>query len=125
MDDVYKTTDKKNRFSVDNKEILNPTPMQPPLGYRPQLSLAEQIRQQVRQLKSLDDMEPESEDEADDFEIQDDPPMMGSRWENDQTPSIKEVRARYKQLEEQARLYAVPPAPKAPDPAEPGNEPPA
>jgi len=124
FEDVYKTTDKRNRFSADNKEILNPTPMQPPLGYKPSLSLAEQIRQQVRQLKGLEDMEPETEEEADDFDIDEDPQPQ-SRWENDMIPSIKETRARIRALEEQERRYAIPPAPKAPDPAEPGNDPPA
>lgn len=108
MDDVYKTTDKHNRFSEDNKEILNPTPMQPPLGYKPSLSLVEQIRQQIRQFKQLDDTDPETEEEADDFEIDEDP-VMPSRWENDTIPSIKESRATMRRLEEQARLYAVPP----------------
>lgn len=107
MEDVYKTTDKHNRFDANGHEILNPTPMQPPLGYKPQLSLAEQIRLQVRQLKALDDMEPESEEEADDFEIDDDPQPQ-SRWENDMIPSIKETRKRARELEEQMKLYATP-----------------
>lgn len=114
MDDVFKTTDKHNRFSEDNKEILNPTPVQPPLGYKPSKSLAEQIREQVRALKHLDDTEPETEEEADDFEIEEDP-IPHSRWENDLIPSIKETRARARELEKQARLYAAPPAPKAPE----------
>lgn len=124
MEDVYKTTDKANRFNERNEEILNPTPMQPPLGYKPSLSLVEQIRQQIRTFKNLDDNEPETEEEADDFEIDEDP-VMESRWENDMIPSIKEARATLRRLEEQERLYASPPAPKAPDPAEPGNNPPA
>jgi len=107
MEDVYKTTDKHNRFDENGHEILNPTPMQPPLGYKPQLSLAEQIRLQVRQLKSLDDMEPETEEEADDFEIEDDPQPV-SRWENDLVPSIKESRKRIRELEAQMKRYATP-----------------
>lgn len=106
--DVFRTTDKHNRFTDDNKEILNPTPMQPPLGYKPSLSLSEQIRLQVRQFKHLEDNEPETEDEADDFEIDDDPQPV-SRWENDMVPSIKETRARYAELERQAKLYAKAP----------------
>lgn len=116
MDDVYKTTDKKNRFSEDNKEILNPTPMQPPLGYKPTLSLAEQIRQQVRAYKHIEDNEPETEEEADDFEIVDDP-APPSRWENDLIPSIKETRARLRALEEAERLFAKKPVEKKPEPA--------
>lgn len=119
-DDVYRTTDKRNRFTENGEEVLNPTPMQPPLGYKKQLSLAEQIRQQVRQLKHLDDNEPETEEEADDFEIEDDP-APPSRWENDLIPSIKETRQRARALEEAARLYAAPPEPTQhePDPPEP------
>lgn len=107
MEDVYKTTDKHNRFDENGHEILNPTPMQPPLGYKPTLSLAEQIRVQVRQLKNLEDLEPETEEEADDFEIDDDP-QPESRWENDMIPSIKETRKRARELEQQIKLYAKP-----------------
>ncbi|UDN67577.1 hypothetical protein [robinz microvirus RP_56] len=116
MDDVFKTTDKHNRFSAENKEILNPTPMQPPLGYKPQVSLVEQIRQQVRQLKHLDDTEPESEEDADDFEIEEDP-ILESRWENDMIPSIKETRARIRDLEAREKMYAKPEPVGQPDPA--------
>lgn len=122
MDDVYKTTDKRNRHSADNKEILNPTPIQPPLGYRPTLSLAEQIRLEIRQLKSLDDNEPETEEEADDFDIDEDPAPQ-SRWENDTVPSVKESRRKLRELEEMERRYAVPKkkegAPAAPEPEAP------
>ncbi|UDN67881.1 hypothetical protein [robinz microvirus RP_165] len=117
--DVYKTTDKRNRFSAENKEILNPTPMQPPLGYKAQPSLLETVRQQVLQMKRMEDNEPETEEEADDFEIDDDPQPV-SRWENDMVPSIKETRARIRQLEEEERKYAAPPSAK---PAEAPPEP--
>lgn len=105
MDDVYKTTDKHNRFSEDNLEILNPTPVAPPLGYKPTLSLAEQIRQQVRAFKHIEDTEPETEEEADDFDIPEDP-APESRWENDMIPSIKESRARLRALEAAERQFA-------------------
>lgn len=118
LEDVYKTTDRKNRFDKNGREILNPTPMQPPLGYKPALSLAEQIRLQIRLHKNLDDTEPESEEEADDFDIIDDP-IIESRWENDMVPSIKEVRAAARKLEAEAKLFAVatPPTPAQPPPA--------
>lgn len=102
--DVFRTTDKHNRHDENGGECLNPIPMQPPLGYKPTLSLAEQIRQQVRAL-SLSNMEPETEEEADDFEIADDP-IIQSRWENDMVPSIKETRSRLRELEAQERAYA-------------------
>lgn len=103
--DVFRTTDKTNRHTKDGKECLNPIPMQPPLGYKPTLTLSEQIRQQVRLLARAQDMEPETEEEADDFDIADDPPIQ-SRWENDMIPSIKETRARLRELQEQERAYA-------------------
>lgn len=102
--DVFRTTDKRNRHDSTGGECLNPIPMQPPIGYKPTLSLAEQIRQQVRAL-SLANMEPETEEEADDFEVADDP-IIQSRWENDLVPSIKETRARLRELEAQERAYA-------------------
>lgn len=123
MEDVFKTTDRHNRFNDKGEEILNPTPMQPPLGYNRAPSLAEQIRLQVRQLKHLDDDEPESMEEADDFEIEDDP-QPESRWENDMVPSIKEIANRGRLLERQfAELSAQAPPKAAPEPAL--DEPPA
>lgn len=111
MENVFKTTDRLNRFDENGQEILNPTPMQPPLGYKKQPSLAMQIREQVRAYHLQNsDMEPETEEEADDFDIPDDPVDPQSRWENDMVPSIKETRARIKALEEQERLFAVPPS---------------
>jgi len=47
--DVFRTTDKTNRHDENGGECLNPIPMQPPLGYKPQLSLREQIAIGVRQ----------------------------------------------------------------------------
>lgn len=128
MDDVYRTTDKHNRHDPNGHEVLNPTPMAPPVGYKPSLSLAEQIRMQVRTLQAMD-MEPETEEEADDFDIDDDPAPL-SRWENDMIPSIKETRKRARELEAEARLYAnpTPPAvlatpPQAQDPPPPAPPP--
>ncbi|QXP08105.1 MAG: hypothetical protein [Arizlama microvirus] len=110
MEDVYKTTDKHNRFDESGHEVLNPTPMQPPLGYERPVSLVDQIRQQIRNYKMLEDNEPETEEEADDFEIEEDP-IMQSRWENDMVPSIKEARQRLRRLEEAEKLFAKPETP--------------
>lgn len=55
------------------QEVNDPTPMEPPLGYRRTLSLAEQIRQQIMIAKAIQgDDENESFDDADDFEVGDD-----------------------------------------------------
>lgn len=122
----YKTTDKTNRFDDMGREVLNPTPVAPPVGFVKQPSLADQIRQQVLNLKHLSDMDPETEEEADDFEIDEDP-AMPSRWENDMVPSIRESRARLRELErEEARLVAASSRPLAGAPSTPGvNEEPS
>lgn len=121
MEDVFKTTDEFNRHTEDGREILNPTPMQPPLNYKAQPSLAEQIRQQVRAYHSSLDMDPETEEEADDFDIEDDPQPV-SRWENDLIPSIKETRARQRALQEKLALYAAAPNSNQERPSPVGDE---
>jgi len=104
--DVFRTTTKHNRHTEDGLEVLNPIPMQPPLGYKAAPSLSDTIRQQVIAAKRLAELEMvESEEEADDFEVDDDP-IPHSPWENDLVPSIKETRARLRELEKQEKLYA-------------------
>lgn len=75
-------------------EILDPTPMQPPLGYKRSLSLSEQIAQQVRiaHLKILEDSAvSETEDEADDFEIGEEYEPL-SKYENDHMPTLANLK---------------------------------
>lgn len=74
--------------------------MQPPLGYKRSLSLAEQIAQQVRiaQLKILEDSAiGETEDEADDFEIGEDFEPL-SPYENDHMPTLANLKKRAKEI---------------------------
>lgn len=57
------------------REIPDPTPMQPPVGYKRAPTLAEQIRAMVRSEKLRQEVEAagaESFEEADDFEVGDD-----------------------------------------------------
>lgn len=98
--DTTKSTDGQTsnrsemRHNENGEEILDPTPMQPPLGYRKTLSLSEQIAQQVRiaQLKILEDSAiHESDDEADDFEIGDDFEPL-SPHENDHMPTLANLK---------------------------------
>lgn len=82
------------RHDENGYEKLDPTPMQPPLGYKKTLSLSEQILQQVRQYKQqlLDDSAiAETDEEADDFEVGDDFEPL-SPHENDHIPSIKKLK---------------------------------
>lgn len=57
------------------REIPDPTPMQPPVGYNPQPSLASIVRQQIMSHKLAQEaaaMGAETFEEADDFEVGDD-----------------------------------------------------
>lgn len=74
--------------------LLDSVPLAPPVGYRRQPSIAEQVRQavQAERRRELEQVT-ESLEQADDFEIPDDPADPGSRWENDREPSIKELIA--------------------------------
>lgn len=127
LPDVYRTTDKANRHH-GSKEHLNPTPVAPPLGYERPPSMVDVVRQQIRLHQLAIDMEPETEEEADDFEIDDDP-IMESRWENDHIPSIKQMAARREALERELQMLDAKTQersdPGAPAPSSGGNEPPA
>lgn len=104
LEDVYRTTDRHNRHKDGRAEHLNPIPMSPPMGYKQQEPLYLQIRRQVMSLAAEMNNMVETEEEADDFEIEDDPQPQ-SRWENDTIPSIKEMKARAAEIERLAKLY--------------------
>jgi len=93
----------KQRHNSRGEEILDPTPMQPPLGYRRAPTLAEQIRQQVlaAKIEALDELK-ETEEEADDFNIDDDFEPF-SPHENDGMPSIKELKKRATEIQNQIK----------------------
>jgi len=83
-----------DKHNEDGGEILDPTPMQPPLGYKKSLTLTEQIAQQVRiaQLKILEDqMLEETEEDADDFEVGEDFEPL-SKHENDHMPTLANLK---------------------------------
>lgn len=91
------------KHTEEGFELPDPTPMQPPLGYKKSLSLSEQIAQQVRiaHLKILEDSAVhESEDEADDFEIGDDFEPL-SPHENDHMPTLANLKRRAKEINDQ------------------------
>lgn len=98
------------RHDADGAEHLDPTPMQPPLGYKKIPSLRDQIRQMVMEHhKQLEDNDPESIEEADDFEMEEDYDPH-SRWENDFEPSIKELKKLYaERLAAEAAAASPPP----------------
>lgn len=91
------------RHSETGGERLDPTPMQPPLGYKRAPSLSEQIRAQVlaAKLEALDALE-ETEEEADDFEVGDDFEPL-SPHENEHVPSIKTLKARAQEINDEIK----------------------
>jgi len=88
----------KAKYDKEGFEILDETPMQPPLNYKRPPTLSEQIRQQViaHKLELLEQME-ETEEEADDFEVGEDF-EPASKYENDNTPTIAELKQRARDI---------------------------
>lgn len=91
------------RFNDRGEEILDPTPMAPPLGYKRQPSLYEQIQAAVRQSK-LDEMYSleETEEEADDFEVGDDFEPM-SEHENEHMPTLANLKKEAARLNDEIK----------------------
>lgn len=75
------------------REVPDPRPMAPPVGYKKQPSIFELVREATAREVALyaANREPESFEEADDFEIDDDYDPH-SPWENDFDPPWSEVR---------------------------------
>jgi len=86
-----------NYLTADGREKPDPTPMEPPIGFNRQPSLAEQIRTMVRSealRQAAEKAGAESFEEADDFEVGDDyDPSSPYEQDFDQVP-ISELRAR-------------------------------
>lgn len=105
------------------REILDSTPMQPPVGYKRQPSLAETIREMVRSERLAQELAAsghETFEEADDFDV-DDEYDPTSPWEEhfDPTP-ISELRRRLAEAE-QAEAEKLKQAP-SPEPKENKSE---
>lgn len=104
------------------QEIPDPTPIAPPLGYKRQPSIFEQMRQMVlsdRLAAEAAAAGAETFEEADDFEVGDDvDPRSG--WENDYDPPIRQVvDDGAKALAERLNNPAGTPPPPEPVPASP------
>jgi len=87
------STKSSERHNERGEEVLDPVPKSPPVHAKKTMSLYDQIRQQVRLQKILEDEAiAETEEEADDFEIGDDFQPL-SKHENDHIPSVKDLKA--------------------------------
>lgn len=88
---------KGRMMDEEGREIPDPTPIAPPLGYRKQPTLAEQIRQMIRSERMAQEAAAagyETFEEADDFEVGDDfDPSSPYEHDFDPTP-VPELRRR-------------------------------
>lgn len=76
------------------REIPDPVPMAPPVGYTRQPSLVELVRDMVRSEHLRRAAEADDKDDFetfDNFDIPDDVPDPSTRWENDFDPPVKEL----------------------------------
>lgn len=102
-------------LDADGREIPNPVPMQPPVGYRKQPTIAEQMRAMIRQA-SLEAAQSgmETEEEANDFDV-DDEYDPTSPWEHDFDPDpAMEVMLARQSAKPKAPSTAKSEAPKEP-----------
>jgi len=111
---------KGRRLTPEGREILDPTPVAPPVGYKKQPSMADHIRDMVRSERLRQEAEAagaESFEEADDFDVDDDP-EISTPYEVYETEPVRELARRLK--EEEATPPAPPPS-ESPEPAPAGS----
>lgn len=90
------------------RELPNPTPMAPPIGYQKPISIAEQMRQMIRMASYEASMAgAETEEEANDFDVEEDMEPH-SQWEHPFDPDPE--------LEAMLALQSRAPSPDAPTP---------
>lgn len=103
-----------NEIFIDDlgREILDPNPLEPPIGYNPQPTLVEQMRAMIRgeRLRQLAEEEGfESFEEADDFELDADPAPASPYEEVFEPTPARELRRRRAEAEAAA---SQPPKPE-------------
>lgn len=123
----------KGKLQLENgAEVPDPTPHEPPIGYRPQPSMFEVIRDMIRQEKMRDalaEADLETPEEADDFDVGDDyDPTSPYEYDFDHVADPGEL-ARLRQLidrrERELRGEADPPpapGPSAGSPPSPAGD---
>lgn len=96
---IFRWRDKK--LDDEGRELSDPIPMAPPLGYTPELSMIEIVRQQIRgehlRIAALQ-AEAETFEEADDFDVEGEDDIS-SPWEEQFDPVDEAVRGRLRQDE--------------------------
>lgn len=75
-------------------EVLDPTPMAPPVGYVSRPSLVEQLRDMIqgeRMRRTAELREMDTFEEADDFEVEDEVMPLDTGYQNEMDPPIREL----------------------------------
>lgn len=97
-------------------EILDPTPIAPPIGYKRQPTMVEYIRNMVRSERLRAEAEAlgmESFEESEDFDVGDDDDDPSTPYENDFDPPVNVIK---EAVEAERAKRATPPQP-APSPS--------
>lgn len=123
---------KDKGLNPDGTPKLDPTPMAPPIGYKKHPSMVEIVRDMVRSEKLAQAAAAtghETFEEAEDFDIPDDPVQMNSPYENDFDPPLSElVKAGEEEVKKRPKKPADEPKPadkdSPPDPPADGPKPP-
>lgn len=112
-------------LAEDGSEILDPTPIAPPIGFTRTKSMMEQVRDMVRSERLAEEARREGYEtfeESEDFDVDDDFDPS-TPYENDFDPPISEVKEAV-EAEKKGRGEKSPPvAPKEPTPGEAPPEP--
>lgn len=97
---IFRWRDKK--IDTEGREVSDPVPMAPPLGYTPELSIIEIVRQQIRgehlRIAALQ-AEAETFEEADDFDVEDGEEELSTPFEDQFDPVDTAVRQQLRQDE--------------------------
>lgn len=82
------------RLTPWGAEILDPTPIAPPVGYKRQPTMVDHIRAMVRSERLAQEAlaaGKETFEESEDFDDPDDPDDLTSNWENEYDPPVSEL----------------------------------
>lgn len=81
-------------LNPDGSPKLDPTPMAPPIGYKKHPSMVEIVRDMVRSERLAQEARQagaESFEDAEDFDVSDDPELLRSPYENLHDPSLRDL----------------------------------
>lgn len=123
---VHPTTgeilDKKGRrLNAEGQEILDPTPMAPPIGYKKQPTMVDHIRAMIASERLAQEAAAagaETFEEADDFDVDDDP-EISTPYEIHESEPVQALRRRQKEAEATPPAERPSPSPEAAPAASP------